>query len=67
MTDSFQLTLRITDQPDGYVVVECLDLPGCVSQGESMRDALHEVADAIMGWYVVELLKEEEANAHRID
>ena len=32
---------------DGYWVVECPSLPGCVSQGETEEEALENIKDAI--------------------
>ncbi|MBI2919263.1 MAG: type II toxin-antitoxin system HicB family antitoxin [Chloroflexi bacterium] len=34
---------------DGYVVVECPALPGCVSQGKTEEEALANIKDAIVG------------------
>lgn len=39
---------------DGYVVAECPELPGCVSQGRTREDALTNVREAIEGWLDVE-------------
>jgi predicted RNase H-like HicB family nuclease len=32
---------------DGYWVVECPSLPGCVSQGKTKREALKNIKEAI--------------------
>ena len=32
---------------DGYWVVECPSLPGCVSQGETRQDAIANIKEAI--------------------
>lgn len=34
---------------DGYWVVECLSLPGCISQGETKEDAIINIKEAIQG------------------
>ncbi len=39
---------------DGYWVVECPGLPGCVSQGETKQEAIANIKEAI-GGYVVSL------------
>jgi predicted RNase H-like HicB family nuclease len=26
---------------DGYIVAECLEIPGCLSQGKTKEEALH--------------------------
>ena len=42
---------------DGYWVVECPSLPGCVSQGKTKAEAIVNIREAIEGW-------EEAAKAH---
>lgn len=34
---------------DGYIVVECPSLPGCLSQGKTEQEALDNIRDAILG------------------
>ena len=35
---------------DGWVVVECPALPGCVSQGRTEQEALENIKEAITAW-----------------
>jgi predicted RNase H-like HicB family nuclease len=35
---------------DGFWVVECPSLPGCVSQGESREQAIQNIREAIEGY-----------------
>jgi len=35
---------------DGYWVVECPSLPGCVSQGRTKAEALANIREAIQGY-----------------
>lgn len=35
---------------DGWVVVECPALPGCVSQGKDEKEALDNIKEAITAW-----------------
>ena len=35
---------------DGYWVVECPSLPGCVSQGKTKEEALVNIKEAIRGY-----------------
>ena len=35
---------------DGYWVVECPSLPGCVSQGKTREEAIRNVKEAIQGY-----------------
>jgi predicted RNase H-like HicB family nuclease len=39
----------ISDGEDGWLVVECPSLPGCVSQGRTVEEALENIKDAIQG------------------
>ena len=42
---------------DGWVVVECPALPGCVSQGRDTKEALENIREAIMAWHWAESRK----------
>ena len=35
---------------DGYWVVECPSLPGCISQGKTKEEAIHNIKEAICGY-----------------
>jgi predicted RNase H-like HicB family nuclease len=35
---------------DGYVVVECPSLPGCISQGATKEEAVANIKEAIRGY-----------------
>jgi len=35
---------------DGYWVVECPSLPGCISQGKTREDAIKNIREAIVGY-----------------
>jgi len=35
---------------DGWFVVECPALPGCVSQGRDEQEALENIREAIIAW-----------------
>ena len=41
------LTIQLSDGGDGYIMAECLNIPGCASQGETREEALANVVDAI--------------------
>ena len=41
----------------GYWVVECLSLPGCISQGKTKEEAIANIKEAIQGY--VEALEED--------
>jgi predicted RNase H-like HicB family nuclease len=42
---------------DGYWVVECPSLPGCISQGRTEEEALANIKEAIQGY--IEVLEED--------
>ena len=42
---------------DGYWIVECSSLPGCVTQGETKQEALVNIREAIAGY--IEALEED--------
>ena len=39
----------ISEGEDGWYVVECPSVPGCVSQGKTVEEALKNIKDAIQG------------------
>jgi predicted RNase H-like HicB family nuclease len=49
----------INQDEDGVFVAECPALPGCISQGNSRKEALENINDAIKG-YLESLKKHNE-------
>jgi predicted RNase H-like HicB family nuclease len=45
---TFHITLEIAE--DGWIVVECPALPGCVSQGKNEEEAINNIREAITAW-----------------
>jgi predicted RNase H-like HicB family nuclease len=45
---TFHITLEIAE--DGWIVVECPALPGCVSQGKDKEEAINNIRGAITAW-----------------
>jgi len=41
--------ITIERDEDGRYVAECTDLPGCLSEGETMGEAIENVSEAIIG------------------
>ena len=41
------------DTKDGGFVVECPAIPGCVSEGDTMEEAINNIRDAIAGCLAV--------------
>ena len=59
---------RIFIEPDedGIFVAECPSLPGCISQGETRKQAIENIQDAIRG-YLESLEKHDEPIPPSID
>ncbi|MBI4366151.1 MAG: type II toxin-antitoxin system HicB family antitoxin [Deltaproteobacteria bacterium] len=49
----------LAQDEDGMYVAECPSFPGCVSQGKTREEALHNIHDAIHG-YIESLKKHNE-------
>ena len=41
------LHVTLTSGEDGYIVAECLDIPGCMSQGKTEAEAIRNIKSAI--------------------
>jgi predicted RNase H-like HicB family nuclease len=41
--------ITIERDEDGRYVAECTDLPGCLSEGETMDEAMENIGEAIIG------------------
>ncbi|MCW5935019.1 MAG: type II toxin-antitoxin system HicB family antitoxin [Fimbriimonadia bacterium] len=52
---------------DGWFVVECPALPGCVSQGQDEQEALENIREAIVAWLWAEDKKAIDARAKTPD
>lgn len=44
-----KLNIVIEKDDEGRYAAECPDLPGCLSEGETLEDALENVFEAIIG------------------
>ena len=42
--------VKVERAEDGWLVVECPALPGCVSQGRDEEEALANIREAITAW-----------------
>lgn len=49
----YQYLVVLTEQPEGGYTVTVPFLPGCISEGETKREALQNIRDAIEGYLVV--------------
>lgn len=51
---------------DGYYIAECPAIPGCVSQGKTLKDVKENIKDAILGCLeVLNRRAEREKAKHR--
>ncbi len=51
--------ILIEEDEDGMFIAECPAFPGCISQGKTRKEALHNIQDAIKG-YITSLKKHNE-------
>jgi predicted RNase H-like HicB family nuclease len=55
----------LTKDEDGWIVAECPELPGCVSQGKDEADALANIREARSGWLWAEEQKAKDRQLER--
>ena len=48
-SDFMRFKIIVAEGEDGWLVVECPSLPGCISQGKTQKEALENIKDAIQG------------------
>ena len=58
--------ITIEEDEDGAFVAECPSLPGCISQGKTRKEAVHNIQDAMRG-YLESLQKHNEPIPPPID
>lgn len=46
-------TVVLSPDPDGGYSASCPAMPGAVSQGETREETLHNIAEAMTGWWEV--------------
>ena len=44
-----KLKVLISEGEDGWLLVECPSIPGCISQGKTVEEALANIKEAIEG------------------
>ena len=44
-----KFNIKIEVDEDGRYVAECTDLPGCLSEGETLKEAIENISEAIIG------------------
>lgn len=45
-----KFTVMLREEPEGGYSVQCVELPGAISQGETRREALANIKEAIEGY-----------------
>jgi predicted RNase H-like HicB family nuclease len=65
MPERMKLTVVLRREEEGGYSAQCLELPGCVSEGDTWEEALENIKEAILGYLEafpeeIEKLKEEE-------
>jgi predicted RNase H-like HicB family nuclease len=53
-------TVILTIDESGWIIAECPELPGCVSQGKDEAEALANIREAMAGWLWAEEQKAAE-------
>jgi len=48
-----KLPIILTPGEDGWIVVECPAIPGCISQGKTKEEAMENIKEAIEGCILV--------------
>ncbi len=56
-SDNMEYTILLEKQEEGGYTVQCLEVPGAISQGETKEEALKNIAEAIE--LVLETIREE--------
>ena len=51
----------VYEDEDGIFIAECLELPGCITDGKTKEDAIKNIKEAIEG-YSESVLKEKTEN-----
>lgn len=49
--------VHLEQSEDGWIVAECSELPGCLSQGQTETEALENIQEAVIGWLWAEVQK----------
>jgi predicted RNase H-like HicB family nuclease len=62
MAFPMRFTVRLDQAEEGGFVVQCLEVPGAISQGETREEALENIVDAIEG--VLAVRRDEARRAH---
>jgi len=44
-----KFSIFIEQDEDGRYVVECTDLPGCMTEGDTLKEAIENIYEAIVG------------------
>jgi predicted RNase H-like HicB family nuclease len=56
-----KLKVYLVRDESGWIVAECPEMSGCVSQGKDEAEALANIREAMAGWFWAEEQKAAEA------
>jgi predicted RNase H-like HicB family nuclease len=62
MPSAMKFTVTVDPQPEGGFTVQCLEIPGAISQGETEAEALANIQDAIA--LILEARRDEARRRH---
>ena len=66
LTDVEELVI-VRDGMDGFYVVSCPDVPGCHSQGETIKEAIENIKDAIEACKATPYVSSSSAPRHFVE
>jgi len=69
LSPSVKLRILLRKGADGYIVAECPDVPGAVSQGKTEQEAIENVQDVLstcLGVIVREWMAEAKKNVRQV-
>ena len=52
-----KMEITLKHDEDGWIIAECPELPGCVSQGRTEAEAFANIREAAVAWRLAESLK----------
>lgn len=66
LTDVEELVI-VKDGMDGFYVVSCPDLPGCHSQGKTIKEAIANIKDAIEAYKATPYVSSSSSPRHFVE
>src|SRR3990172_4295281 len=60
-------TRELIKEPEGGWFIRIKELPGCMSQGETVEDAMNMIEDAMLGWLEISIEDGDEIPEPKLD